>query len=127
MSVKQEVTQEKQPNQAFNYVSILIILAGVGLFYGLKLDAWVKWAIFLVSLIAGLGVFYFLSPIGLNLHRYFKDSYLEIQKVVWPTRKETMQFTGIVFLFVCILGLFLWAVDSGLAWLLYGVILGKGS
>ena len=53
--------------------------------------------------------------------------YREIQKVVWPTRKETVQMTGYVFLFVVVLGLFLWAVDTGLAWLLYGVILGKGS
>lgn len=126
MSVKEEI-QEKQANPAFNYLSILMILVGVGLFYGLKLDAWLRWSIFVVSVIGGLSVFYFLSPIGINLHRYFKDSYLEIQKVVWPTRKETMQFTWIVFLFVFILGLFLWAVDSGLAWVLYGVILGKGS
>ncbi len=78
-------------------------------------------------MIAAGAVFFFLAPIGINLHGYFRDSYREIQKVVWPTRKETMQFTWIVFLFVIILGLFLWAVDSGLAWILYGVILGKGS
>ena len=79
----------------------------------------------------GLNGFYswyhFLSPIGINLHKYFKESYRVIHKVVWPTRKETTNFTLIVFAFVVILGLFLWAVDSGLAWVLYGVILGRGS
>jgi preprotein translocase subunit SecE len=118
---------EKQANPIFNYLSIVLVLVGLGLFYGLKADGWIKWILFVVSLFAGFGVFYFLSPIGINLHKYFKESYREIQKVVWPTRKETTNFTLIVFAFVVILGLFLWAVDSGLAWVLYGVILGRGS
>ncbi|HMT03279.1 MAG TPA: preprotein translocase subunit SecE [Burkholderiales bacterium] len=37
-----------------------------------------------------------------------------------------MQFTWVVFLFVIILSLFLWLIDSSLSWLLYTIILGKG-
>jgi preprotein translocase subunit SecE len=118
---------EKQHNPIFNYLPIVFIIAGLGVFYGVQAASWIKWVGFIASIVIALGVFYFLSPVGVNLHKYFKESYREIQKVVWPTRKETMQFTWIVFLFVIILGLFLWAVDSGLAWILYGVILGKGS
>ena len=123
------VTNEevKQPLAMFNYVVVLLILAGLGFFYGLHTNVYLKWVLFLGSLIAAGAVFFFLAPIGINLHGYFRDSYREIQKVVWPTRKETVQMTGYVFLFVVVLGLFLWAVDTGLAWLLYGVILGKGS
>ncbi|RTL01519.1 MAG: preprotein translocase subunit SecE [Proteobacteria bacterium] len=117
----------KQPSIVFNYASILLILLGLGLFYGLNTNVWLKWGIFIASLVAGVGTFFFLAPMGINLHGYVRDSYRELQKVVWPTRKETVQFTWIVFLFVIVLGLFLWAVDSSLAWLLYGVILGKGS
>ena len=34
--------------------------------------------------------------------------------MVWPTRKETMQMTGLVVLFVLVMALFLWGVDSAL-------------
>jgi len=33
---------------------------------------------------------------------------------VWPTRKETLQTTGIVFAFVFVMAVFLWLVDWGL-------------
>ena len=46
------------------------------------------------------------------------------QKVVWPTRKETLQTTGIVFAFVVVMALFLWISDKGLEWVLYDLILG---
>ena len=36
--------------------------------------------------------------------------------MVWPTRKETLQTTGIVFAFVVVMALFLWLVDAGLLW-----------
>jgi preprotein translocase subunit SecE len=121
-------TQEtKQPNIAFNYISFLLLILGIGLFYGLQINGWLRWGIFILSLAGATGTFFFMAPLGINLHGYIRDSYRELQKVVWPARKETMQFTWIVFLFVLILGLFLWLVDSSLAWLLYGVILGKGS
>jgi preprotein translocase subunit SecE len=33
---------------------------------------------------------------------------------VWPSRKETLQTTGVVFLFVFLMAVFLWLVDFGL-------------
>lgn len=47
-----------------------------------------------------------------SLKEYFKGIRIEMKKVVWPTRKELVSFTGVV-LFVCvILGLGIWAFDS---------------
>lgn len=47
-----------------------------------------------------------------SLKEYFKGIRTEMKKVVWPTRKELVSFTGVV-LFVCVvLGLGIWAVDS---------------
>ena len=57
---------------------------------------------------------------------YAQDSVGEAKKVVWPTRKEATQLTGVVFLFVLVLALFMWLVDSGLSWLFYDLILGRG-
>jgi preprotein translocase subunit SecE len=38
--------------------------------------------------------------------------------VSWPTRKETIQTTGIVFAFVVVMALFLFGVDTLLAWII---------
>jgi len=52
-----------------------------------------------------------------------KEARLEIYKVVWPTRQETVQTTGIVLLVVVIMALILWLLDwafSGLSSLILG-------
>lgn len=67
-----------------------------------------------------------LSQPGRQFISYARDALAEGRKVVWPTRKEALQVTGLVFLFVTILALFMWLVDTGLSWLIYGVILGRG-
>ena len=47
---------------------------------------------------------------------FARESWEEAKRVVWPTRKETLQTTGVVFLFVFMMALFLWMVDTGLLW-----------
>lgn len=48
-----------------------------------------------------------------SLKEYFKGIRTEMKKVVWPTRKELVSFTGVV-LFVCVvLGVGIWLVDAG--------------
>jgi len=46
-----------------------------------------------------------------------KGSRTEIRKVVWPTRQETVQTTMIVVVFVVVVALMLWGLDSFLGWL----------
>jgi len=45
--------------------------------------------------------------------------------VVWPTRKETMQTTGVVILFAIVMALFLWAVDASLL-MVVNKLMGRG-
>ena len=52
-----------------------------------------------------------------------KGSRTEIRKVVWPTRQETTQTTLIVVVFVFIMALILWGIDSVLGWLV-GMVIG---
>ncbi len=119
-------SKEQKTNHLFDYLAALVVIVGIVLFYTLKINLWVKWGIVLLAVIIATLLFFFVSPTGLNLHSYLKDVWRELAKVVWPSRKETTQFTWIVFLFVLILGLFLWLVDSSLSWLFYGIILGRG-
>ncbi len=115
----------KNYNQVYNYTSLLLIIAGLTLFYALNINIWLKWGVVLISVVASFGLFFFVSETGLNLHDYLRDVWRELGKIVWPARKEAMQFTWIVFLFVIILALFLWLVDSVISWTLYSLILGK--
>jgi len=55
---------------------------------------------------------------------FARESLAEVKKVVWPTRKETMQTTAAVFAFVVVMAVFLWVSDKTLEWVLYDLILG---
>src|SRR6187551_3555293 len=58
-----------------------------------------------------------LSQPGRDFFAFAQESWAEAGRVSWPTRKETVQTTLIVFAFVVVMALFLFAVDSTLAWL----------
>jgi len=55
---------------------------------------------------------------------FARESYGEVRRVVWPTRKETVQMTGVVFAFAVVMAIFLWLVDWLLESTLYGLLLG---
>jgi preprotein translocase subunit SecE len=79
------------------------------------------------ALVAGLAFAVLLlwtSATGRDFLNFAKESVRETKKVVWPTRKEAMQITGIVFAFVLVMAIFLWGTDKILEVLLYDVILG---
>jgi preprotein translocase subunit SecE len=97
-------------------VALLIAAAGVAGFYYLDQSPMI---VRVVSVLAGLGVgafVFWLSAPGKEFHVFAQESVGETKKVVWPTRKETLQTTGIVFAFMVVMALFLWIVDAGLLW-----------
>jgi len=105
-------------------LAVVLVLAGLGGFYTLGAQGvWVQWAVLLAGLIAG-GVTFLVSLQGRQLIGFGRESWRELHKVVWPTRKESMQMTAYVFAFVVIMALFLWLTDKSLEWLLYDLILG---
>ena len=69
-------------------------------------------------------VLYLFSESGKELIALFRDSWRELKKVVWPTRKEAIQLTLYVFGFVVLMALLLWMTDKVLEWVLYDLILG---
>jgi len=56
------------------------------------------------------------STQGRTFIRFVQGSRVELRKVVWPTREETVQTTGIVLLFATIMGVFFWLLDLFLLW-----------
>jgi preprotein translocase subunit SecE len=106
-------------------LAVLVIIAGIVAFSMLesKVPTVGRVAIFIGSLILAAVIAWMSEP-GRRTIAFAHDSYNEVRRVVWPTRKETMQMTGIVFAFVAVMGLFLWILDKLIAWLLFGVLLG---
>ena len=51
-----------------------------------------------------------------------KDARAEVRRVVWPTRQETAQTTGIVVLVVILMSLMLWGLDTLFGWLVKAII-----
>ena len=106
-------------------LAVLVIIAGIVGFSVLesKLPMVARIAIFIGSLVVAAVIAWMSEP-GRRTIAFAQESYNEVKRVVWPTRKETLQMTGIVFAFVAVMGLFLWVLDKLVEWLLLGVLLG---
>ena len=61
---------------------------------------------------------------GRQFMTFAAEAWGEVKKVVWPTRKETIQTTAAVFAFVVVMAVFLWISDKTLEWVLYDLLLG---
>lgn len=48
-----------------------------------------------------------------KISTYFKGVKAEMRKVIWPTKKELANYTGVVILISVIVGLIVWALDLG--------------
>jgi len=62
---------------------------------------------------------------GRTAWEFVRESHTEVRKVVWPTRKETVQTTLIVIAMVGLVAIILWLLDGLLAWLVK-LMLGTG-
>ncbi|HEX8988621.1 MAG TPA: preprotein translocase subunit SecE [Rhodocyclaceae bacterium] len=104
--------------------ALLLLIAGIAGFYLLGDQLMI---LRVLSVLAGLGaaagVAWFTEP-GQRFFAFGREAKDETKKVVWPTRKETLQTTGAVFAFVVLMALFLWIADKGLEWVLYDLVLG---
>jgi preprotein translocase subunit SecE len=61
------------------------------------------------------------TRLGRDTWHFLQTSRMEVRKVVWPTRQETVQTTIAVVVMVVLLGVFMWLLDMLLFWLLHGV------
>ncbi len=61
---------------------------------------------------------------GRNIWGFFHGAQIEVRKVVWPTRQETVQTTLIVVLVVILISIILWLLDMFLGWTI-GTLMGQ--
>jgi preprotein translocase subunit SecE len=101
-----------------------LVISALAAFYLLgKQGQIAQWGALIVGLAAAVSVF-FMSESGRQLLAFGRDSWREVKKVVWPARKEAIQMTAYVFVFVLVMAVFLWLTDKTLEWLFYDLILG---
>ncbi|MFA6902289.1 MAG: preprotein translocase subunit SecE [Gallionellaceae bacterium] len=110
-------------------VALLLVVAGIAGYYYLQ-GSTVAFAELLrvVSVLLGLllaAAVLWTSEPGKRFFGFSKDSVAEARRVVWPTRKETLQTTGVVVLFAIVMALFLWAVDATLLFAI-NKLMGRG-
>ncbi|QNP47600.1 preprotein translocase subunit SecE [Diaphorobacter aerolatus] len=124
MATSQVETVSTGADKAKIALAVVLVLASIAGFYLLSRQGpIVQWAVLLAGLVAAVVVFLVSEP-GRQFVAFARDAWKEVHKVVWPTRKETLQMTAYVFAFVVIMALFLWFTDKTLEWLLYDLILG---
>jgi preprotein translocase subunit SecE len=105
-------------------LAVCALVAGVVAFYVLSGQAtYIRAGVLLLALLVAL-VLSWTSAAGRSFVDFAKESVRETKKVVWPTRREALQITAIVFGFVLVMAIFLWGTDKLLEFLLYDVILG---
>ena len=75
----------------------------------IKALVWLGWFVSALALS-------FYTQKGQQVFDFATEAKIELQKVVWPTRQETVQTTSIVMIMVVITGFLLWGVDVGMMW-----------
>lgn len=98
-------------------LSALLLAAGIAGFYLLADKALV---IRILAILAGLGAsvaVIWTTALGKNAFGFFGESIGEAKRVVWPTRKETIQTSIAVFVLVVLVAIFLAIVDIGFAYM----------
>ena len=105
-------------------IAAALVVAGVVGYYWLAESALILRVLSVIAgLLAGAAVAWFTVP-GREFAVFAGEAVAEVKKVVWPTRKETIQTTAAVFAFVLVMAVFLWLSDKTLEWVLYDLILG---
>ena len=124
MATSQVETVSTGADKAKLGAAIALVIAALAGFYLLgKQGQIVQWIALIVGLIAAFVVF-MTSESGKEFVAFGRDSWKEVKKVVWPTRKEAIQMTGYVIAFCAVMALFLWMTDKTLEWVFYDLILG---
>lgn len=97
-------------------LAVVVFIAGVAVFYMFEDYAlWMRVLGMVGFAAASLGVAS-QSIQGRAALAFAKEARTEVRKVVWPTRKETLQTTGIVLVMVVLVGIMLWLLDMFLLW-----------
>ena len=96
-------------------LAIAVLIAGIVGFYYYEAESQL-YRVLGVVFAAGVAIaISSTTNLGQNLIGFGREARMEVRKVVWPTRQETVQTTFMVLVAVIIIGIFLWLIDMLLA------------
>ncbi|GEN27896.1 protein translocase subunit SecE [Halovibrio variabilis] len=113
--------QKRHDGLKWAAVVALLVVAVVGNTYFADIGLLYR-VLGVVVLCAIAGLIALTTTKGRDLVELAMSAKKEIQRVVWPTRAETIQTTAIVMAAVVVVGLMLWLIDTLLGWAMSGVI-----
>ncbi len=101
-------------------VIVLLVLGIVGFYYFASYA--LVYRVIGILIVFGLAAaIVFTTAIGRQAWGFITESKMEVRKVIWPTRQETMQATmlvvAVVFGVALMLGFIDWFLGKGVAWL----------
>ena len=96
--------------------SALLVIAAVAAFYLFSEIPLLYRVLGLLFVMAVVFFLMFTTNTGRGVWSFFLESKLEVRKVVWPTRDETMRTTALVMLMVLFVSFILWLLDMFLFW-----------
>ncbi len=110
MNAKSQVEVSSMDTVKLLAAVVLIVTAILGFYYFDDYSQLLR----VLGLLFVIGVATFVAyqtVIGRNVWQFASDAKIEVRKVVWPSRQETVQTTLIVFVMVLIMGIVLWLFD----------------
>ena len=97
-------------------VAALLLGSGIGAFYYFHDQLMVVRVFGLLAVAAVALLIAAQSTLGRGVVAFIGGAYNEAQRVVWPTRTETVQTTLVVLIMVMVVGIALWLLDMFLLW-----------
>ena len=105
-------------DNALMILSIVALLAGVVAFYWYEEDPLaLRLAMVGTGLVVAVGLVW-VSWYGREFWQFAQAARVELRKVVWPEREDTVRTTVLVIVFASLMGVFFWVLDLILTWLI---------
>ena len=93
-----------------------LLIAGIAGFYYFASYALVYRVVGILAVFGIAVSLFFTTAIGRTVWGFLTEAKMEVRKVIWPTRQETIQATMLVVIVVFGVGLILWLMDMVLFW-----------
>jgi preprotein translocase subunit SecE len=115
--VKNTDNQKQSLGQLNAVLAIAILIASIALFYLEPLTQVTLYKVLILLVGVVVAAFVFTQSLqGEKFIHFAKETRIELRKVVWPTREETIKTTGMIMIAVVIVSIFLWIVDAFFTW-----------
>ena len=109
--------QKQGLGQLNGVLSLAILIASIALFYLEPLTQVTLYKVLILLVGVVVAAFVFTQSLqGEKFIHFAKETRIELRKVVWPTREETIKTTGMIMIAVVIVSIFLWIVDAFFTW-----------